>query len=97
MGLIPRNNKYFKTFNTMAREVERAAGLLCRVFDEFEFRASTADQIKTAAITVQPAERLPRLIRSRHRPRPHSRGQRCVRLPPRRARPGGRRGPRGLD
>jgi len=47
MGLIPRNDKYFKTFNTMAREVERAAGLLCRVFDEFEFRASTADQIKT--------------------------------------------------
>ncbi len=46
MGLIPRSPKYFTAFNSMAREVERAAGLLCKLYDEFEFRASTADQIE---------------------------------------------------
>jgi hypothetical protein len=46
MGIIPRNRQYFDTFGAMAREVERGAGLLLRVYDEFEFRVSTADRIK---------------------------------------------------
>ena len=46
MRLFTRNEKYFETFHLMASEVERAACLLRRLYDEFDFRASTADQIK---------------------------------------------------
>jgi predicted phosphate transport protein (TIGR00153 family) len=46
MGLIPRNEKYFETFTIMAREVERGAELLRRLYHEFEFRGSLCEQIK---------------------------------------------------
>jgi predicted phosphate transport protein (TIGR00153 family) len=44
--LLPREDKYFDLFNQLAAHISECAGLLQRLFADFENRAAYADKIK---------------------------------------------------
>ncbi len=45
-GLLPKEEKYFDLFNKMAAHIKEGAALLKKLFEDFDNRASYADQIK---------------------------------------------------